>query len=147
MRSMPLNPTPAAPRSLWIIAVLSLPWNLFGCYDYLMSKLSPATYLAEMGMSAESVAYLATLPAWLTAFWALGVWGALAGSLLLLARSRHAVMAFALSLVGLAVSQLSQVLLLPPPELPPLGLTLVIWSSLVFLLIYARSMAGRRVLS
>jgi hypothetical protein len=37
-------------------------------------------------------------------FWALGVWGALAGSMLLLLRSRRAVTAFAASLVGLAVS-------------------------------------------
>ena len=144
---MPLNAKPKTPASFWIIAVLSLLWNLFGCYDYVMSKLAPETYLASMGMSAASVAYMAAFPAWLTAFWALGVWGSLAGSLLLLARSRHAAAAFALSLLGLAVSQLYQVFLLPPPELPPVAVTLVIWSTLVFFLIYARSMAAKGVLA
>jgi hypothetical protein len=143
---MPLNPTPAAPRSFWIVAVLSLLWNLFGCYDYLMSKLSPASYFAANGMNAESAAYMASLPAWLTAFWALGVWGSLAGSLLLLVRSRHAAPAFALSLLGLAVSQLTQEFWLHPPQAGPIGLVLMVWSALVFFLIYARSMAARRVL-
>lgn len=143
---MPLNPTPKATVSFWIVAVLSLLWNLFGCYDYLMSKLSPDSYFAANGMNAESVAYMAALPAWLTAFWALGVWGSLAGSLLLLGRSRHAVAAFALSLVGLAVSQLTQEFWLHPPQAGPIGLVLMIWSALVFFLIYARSMAARGVL-
>lgn len=143
---MPLNPTPAAPRSFWIVAVLSLLWNLFGCYDYLMSKLSPASYFAANGMNAESAAYMASLPVWLTAFWALGVWGSLAGSLLLLARSRLAVPAFALSLVGLAVSQLTQEFWLHPPQAGPIGLILMVWSALVFFLIYARSMAAKGVL-
>ena len=35
---------------------------------------------------------------------------------------------------------------LVPPEAAPIGLTLVIWSALVFFLIYARSMAARGVL-
>jgi hypothetical protein len=143
---MGLNAKPATPIHLWIVGVLSLLWNMFGCYDYLMSELSPTSYYASMGMSAESSAFMATLPAWLIAFWALGVWGSLVGSLLLLARSRRAVLAFALSLLGLAVSQLSQAFALQPPEPAPVGLTLTIWSALVFFLIYARSMAAKRVL-
>ncbi|WP_421839210.1 hypothetical protein [Novosphingobium sp.] len=144
---MPLNPRPKTPVSFWIIAVLSLLWNLFGCYDYLMSKLSPESYFASMGMNAESAAYMAKLPAWLTAFWALGVWGSLLGSLLLIARSRQAAPAFALSLLGLAVSQLTQAFWFHPPEAAPAGLVLTIWSALVFFLIYARSMAAKGVLT
>jgi uncharacterized membrane protein len=44
-----------------------------------------------------------SLPSWLTAFWAIGVWGGLAGALLLLMRSRYSVWAFALSLIGAVV--------------------------------------------
>lgn len=144
---MGLNAQPPVPRHFWPIAGLSFVWNLFGCYDYLMSQLSPATYFAEMGMGAADVAYMARLPAWLTAFWALGVWGSLVGSLLLLARSRRAVLAFALSLAGLAVSQLTQAFWLHPPMEAPVGIVLTVWSALVFLLIYARSMAAQRVLA
>jgi hypothetical protein len=143
---MGLNGKPRTPAHLWVVGAVSLLWNLFGCYDYLMSKLSPESYFASMGMSAASSAFMATLPAWLTVFWALGVWGSLAGSLLLLVRSRHAVTAFAVSLLGLAVSQFYQQFMMVMPEPPPLGLTIVIWSALVFFLIYARSMAAKGVL-
>ena len=30
---MPLNARPATPAHFWPVAVLSLLWNLFGCYD------------------------------------------------------------------------------------------------------------------
>lgn len=143
---MPLNARPQAPASFWIIAVLGLLWNLLGCYDYLMSQISPQSYFASMGMDAASVDYMAQLPVWLIGFWALGVWGSLVGSLLLLARSRRAVLAFALSLLGLAVSQLTQAFWLHPPMTAPVGLVLTVWSALVFFLIHARSMAAKGVL-
>jgi hypothetical protein len=143
---MGLNAKPRTPAHLWAVGGISLLWNMFGCYDYLMSKIAPETYFASMGLSAASAAFMTALPAWLTAFWALGVWGSLAGSLLLLVSSRHAATAFALSLLGLAVSQLYQDFVLHPPVLPPLGLTLTIWGALVFFLIYARSMAAKGVL-
>ena len=91
-----------APAHLWIIGILSLLWNAFGCYDYLMTNLHNEAYLAAF--PAEQLAYFDSLPSWLTAFWALGVWGGLAGALLLLARSRHAIPAFGLSVVGIVVS-------------------------------------------
>jgi hypothetical protein len=88
----------AAPAHLWIVGILALLWNGFGCYDYLMSVTANAAYLAKL--PADAVAYQQALPAFVTAFWALGVWGGLAGALLLLMRSRYAVWAFALSLIG-----------------------------------------------
>jgi hypothetical protein len=89
------------PAHLWIVGVLALLWNCFGCYDYLMTNLKNQAYLAQFG--ADQLAYFDSLPGWLTAFWALGVWGGLAGALLLLARSRHAVPAFVISLIGAVV--------------------------------------------
>jgi hypothetical protein len=91
----------AAPAHLWIVGILALLWNAFGCYDYLMSVTANAAYLAKM--PADAVAYERALPAWLTAFWALGVWGGLAGAVLLLMRSRHSVLAFVLSLLGAVI--------------------------------------------
>ena len=90
-----------APAHLWIVGILSLLWNAFGCYDYLMTNLRNPAYLAAF--PADQLVYLDSLPSWLTAFWALGVWGGLAGALLLLARSRHAILAFAISVVGAVV--------------------------------------------
>ena len=135
------------PAHLWAIGVISLLWNSFGCFDYLMTALrDPATMAA---MSAPARAYVEALPAWLIAFWAVGVWGSLAGSLLLLARSRHAVTAFAVSLVGLAVSQGYQMLTERPAEMSTTAMavfTVLIWGALVFFLLYARRMTAARVL-
>lgn len=136
----------SAPAHLWAIGTISLLWNSFGCYDYVMSQTNPASYLKEMGLSAETVAYMQGFPAWLTAFWALGVWGSLAGSILLLMRSRHAVTAFALSLLGLAISQGYQTFVLPPPENPPAAMVAIIWGALIFFLIYARRLKVNGVL-
>jgi hypothetical protein len=91
-----------APAHLWIVGILSLLWNAFGCYDYLMTNLHNQAYLAAF--PADQLAYFDSLPSWLTAFWAFGVWGGLAGALLLLARSRHATLAFGLSVVGIVIS-------------------------------------------
>jgi hypothetical protein len=90
------------PAHLWIVGVLALLWNAFGCYDYLMTNLHNSAYLAQY--PADQLAYFESLPGWLTGFWALGVWGGLAGSALLLARSRYAVHAFAVSVLGIVVS-------------------------------------------
>ena len=128
----------AAPWHLWAIGVVSLLWNSFGCYDYVMTNLRDAKYLAQF--PPEVIAYLDTMPRWLTGFWALGVWGSIAGSVLLLLRSRHGVTAFAVSLLGLAVSQIYQWLDHRPDAMKGSGMvmmTVVIWGALIFFLWYS----------
>lgn len=91
------------PLHLWIVGVVSLLWNSFGATDYFMTRTRGAAWIDQMmpGIdSAKFMAYVDGFPIWASLGWGLGVWGALAGSLLLLARSRHAVTAFALSFAG-----------------------------------------------
>ena len=91
------------PAHLWVVSILALLWNAFGCYDYLMTRARDADYIASMmpGTDPNAVfAYIDSFPVWAQAGWALGVWGGLAGAVLLLIRSRYAVWAFALSLIG-----------------------------------------------
>lgn len=87
------------PWHVWLIGALSLLWNAGGAFDYLMAHFAPDSYLAAA--TPEQRAYYEGFPVWATAFWALGVWGALAGSVLLLLRSRFAALSFGLSLIGL----------------------------------------------
>ena len=89
------------PVHLWIVGILALLWNAFGCYDYWMTVTANQAYLAQY--TADQLAYFNGLPSWLTAFWALGVWGGLIGSILLVMRNRYAVWAFAASFVGAVV--------------------------------------------
>ena len=47
------------PWHLWVVGVLSLMWNTFGCYDYTMTKLDSETYMRGMGMSDEAMVRIA----------------------------------------------------------------------------------------
>ncbi|MCX7284100.1 MAG: hypothetical protein NTX28_08645 [Novosphingobium sp.] len=146
-----LESTPATtPGHLWAVGAISLLWNSFGCVDYTMTKLDPQGYMQSVGMDGAQVTYIEAMPAWLSAFWALGVWGSLAGSILLLLRSRHAVIAFAMSLLGLAVTQLYNLLDSAAPAAmnrdAMMVMNLVIWASLLFFLWYASRMKAAGVL-
>lgn len=136
------------PWHVWAVGLLSLAWNAIGGIDYTMTQTHNAAYLAAA--SPAQLAWFAGFPAWEVAAWALGVWGAIAGSVLLLARSRHAVAVFAVSLAGLALSSLYQWFLNPPPGETQSGgmlaLDLAIWAIAIGLLWYAQRMKARGVL-
>lgn len=101
-----------------------------------------------MGITAEEmIAYIDSFPAWMHAFWALGVWGGLIGAVQLLLRKRQAVWAFAISLLGLAVTQLYQATQpMPGWAEQAMGMTITIWAIAILLLVYAILMRRRGVL-
>jgi hypothetical protein len=92
------------PKHVWIVGILSVLWNAYGAYDYLMSNLDPAAYIASAGYGPEVTAWFESFPTWAVAAWAVGIWASVAGAILLLLRSRHSATAFLLSLIGAAVS-------------------------------------------
>lgn len=89
-----------ASAGYWIVAVLGTVWNAFGGYDYTMTRMRNLEYLGQMGNPQDMLAWIDGMPAIAQVLWPLGVWGSVAGSLLMLLRSRHAVTAFLASLVG-----------------------------------------------
>ncbi len=136
-----------APWHLWLVGVVSLLWNAFGVTDYVLTKTGNAAYLSQF--TPEQLAYVTTFPAWATAAWAFGVWGALTGSILLLMRSRFAVHAFGVSLAGMAVSfgyqfALSDAMAIMGAAL--VGFTVVIVAVGIALFFYARRLAASGVL-
>lgn len=137
-----------APAHLWIVGAVSAMWNAFGALDYTMTQTRNPAWMAQM--TAAQRAWLDAAPAWADASWALGVWGALAGSLLLLARSRHAVSAFIVSLAGLAVNTAFQFTSpMPTGHMDAgaeMGLHVAIWAVAIGLLFYALRMQKRGVL-
>jgi hypothetical protein len=98
----------STPWHLWAVGLVSLLWNCFGGYDYVMSMTGNLAWFELMGFGAEEVAWVDGLPTWSKAAWAIGVWGSVLGSLLLLLRSKLAVTAYLLSLAGALVSFLYQ---------------------------------------
>jgi hypothetical protein len=138
----------STPAHLWIVGILSLLWSAMGCFDYLMTVTSNQTYLGKM--PADQIAYLNSLPTWLTGAWAIGVWGGLLGSLLLLMRSRHAVLAFGLSLVAAVIAMGYEMFATQQPTSMTSGAMAVMpWVVLAvcaFLLWYAWTMERKGVL-
>ena len=94
------------PWHIWVVGLVSLIWHAGGAFDYVMSHLRPQFYIDMIpeDIRPQMLAYLDGYPVWATASWAIGVWAAVLGSLLILLRSRHAVALFWISLAGLIVN-------------------------------------------
>ncbi len=89
-----------APWHFWVVGVAGLLWNSIGGYDYTMSHLQGDTYYRQAHMSDTQIAFMQAYPSWMHAVWAIGVWGSVAGAVLLLLRMRWALHAYALSTLG-----------------------------------------------
>ena len=145
--------TARTPAHLWIVGGLATLWNAWGVYDYLMTRFRGAEYLKSMMPGSDPqamLAYIDSFPIYASIGWALGVWGGLAGGLLLLMRSRWATAAFALSLIG-ALLGLGWQILNPggPAEMHEGAggvIPYVIIAVCVLFLIYARTMEKKGLL-
>lgn len=141
------------PAHLWIVGILSLVWNSFGCVDYLMTRQRNTQYLASAMPGVDPNAMLA----WIDAFplyaqigWGLGVWLGLLGSILLLLRKKWATWSYGISLVG-AVLGLGYQIALAPPLAGMEGkfntvMPYVIIAVALGLFLYARAMEKKGVL-
>ena len=144
-----MNEAIRAPWHLWAVGAVSLLWNAVGANDYTQTRPRNMDYLESMGFTEEAMAYIDGFPIWADIAWALGVWGALVGSILLILRSRHAVIAFALSLIGAIVSNLYPFVSEPPEMMQSTMatvMTVLIIGIAAALLYYARRMTAAGVL-
>lgn len=141
------------PAHLWIVGLLSLLWGGFGGFDYTKTRLRDTDYLAGMMPTVDPSAALAWIdgfPMYAQFGWGLGVWGGLVGAILLLLRSRWAVWAMALSLLGALLGLGYQIFAAPPLagakgpmfEIMPFVIILVALG----LFLYARAMEKKGVL-
>ncbi len=148
-----IDTRPRTPVHLWIVGVLATLWNVIGCYDYLMTRMRNTEYLETMMPTVDPQVILAWVdgfPIWAQFGWGLGVWGGLLGSMLLLARSRYAMWAFAVSLIGAVLGLGYQIVAaapLPGAEGPMVdAIPYVIIAIAAALFFYARAMEMKGVL-
>lgn len=137
------------PWHLWVIGVVSLLWNAGGAYDYFATRTGNQDYLSML--TPEQLAYLDAFPFWVSLAWALGVWGAVLGSILLLLRSRHAMAAFLISFVGMAGNLIYGLLISETPmtamaSAGAMVFMIAIVIVAVLLIIYSRRMRDAGVL-
>ena len=137
------------PWHLWVVGGLSLLWNLFPAVDFTLTNMQNEFWLSQYD-DAQRAFFLGT-PAWVNLCWAVGGFGSLIGSLLLLMRSRRAVTAFFVSAIGLAGVTYYQ-LVLNADTLKqllgdvPLYASIAIWVVLLALIFYSRRQAAAGVL-
>lgn len=89
-----------APTWFWAAAAFGLIWNVYGVYQFMGTFSQTTESLTAAGMTAEQAAIYLALPAWITVVFAIGVFGGLAGSVVLMLRKAVAVPVFTVSLVG-----------------------------------------------
>ncbi len=92
------------PWHLWVVGVLAVLFNAIGVFDFVMSMAQGADYMASAGMTPEQIALYTNLPGWMIVVWAIGVFGAIIASFLLLARKRLAGPIFAVSLAAFVLN-------------------------------------------
>jgi len=83
----------------WVVSVLALLWNLKGVLAYLVQAFMTEQMKADY--SPEQMALIESRPAWVTAAFAIAVWGGLLGCIALLIRKRWARPLLLISLLGI----------------------------------------------
>ena len=142
------TPTAKAPWHLWVIGIVALLWDAMGAFDYLATKLRLDWYMSAF--SQEQLDYFYGFPAWAIACWAVGVWGALLGSVALLMRRAWAVWLYGASILGMLGTTLYNFVLTDGAALMGEGavmFSVVIWVVALFLYFYSMAMARRGVLA
>lgn len=137
------------PWHLWAVGGIGLLWNAYGAFDYFMSKTQGEAYFRQLNMTDAQIAHYHAMPGWMTAVWAVGVWGALAGSLLLLLRQRLAAPVFIASLLAYGMSLIYAYVIAPMPDMNTQSLVImqgVILAGCVFFAWYAMVQAKAGVL-
>jgi hypothetical protein len=141
------------PAHLWIVGILSLLWNCFGAYDYLMTRMRNTDYIASAMPGVDpnaALAWVDSMPIYAQIGWGVGVWVGLLAAVLLLLRNRWAVWAYGLSLIGAVLSLGYQIALAPPlagadtPMMKAMPYVIILVALGLFL--YARAMEKRGVL-
>lgn len=91
---------PKAPKWLWLAGGFGLLWNAYGFYQFIGSFRQTKDSLMAVSMTAAQAELYLSLPGWISAAFAVGVIGGLAGSVALLMRSAQAVVIFWASMAG-----------------------------------------------
>lgn len=88
---------------LLIVGLLGLAWNIFGTYQFIVSVNATSESLIAIGMSEAQAMVMTKHPLWMTVSFAIGVFGGLIGSILLLLKKAISEKIFLVSLFGYIV--------------------------------------------
>ncbi|RED49484.1 hypothetical protein [Seonamhaeicola aphaedonensis] len=96
------------PITFWIVSVIALLWNGMGVKAYLQQAYNTEAY--QKMYTAEQLEIAANMPAWVTALFAIAVFGGSIASIGLLLRKKWATKLWLLSLIAV-ISQMAYILI------------------------------------
>ena len=136
------------PLHLWVVGIIALLWSSMGAFDYLMTQTENAEYMSSF--TPEQLAFFYGLPAWIVSAWAIGVWGGVAGAILLLLKRRLSVWVFLASFVAASITTFHSYVLSNGLEVNGDAFSLI-FSAVIILIalglyLYARAMARSGIL-
>ncbi|MEC7761473.1 MAG: hypothetical protein VX874_06125 [Pseudomonadota bacterium] len=137
------------PWHIWVVGLVSLLWNAGGAYDWVMAHFATESYMGMM--TEEQRAWYQAFPLWAEVFWALGIWGAVVGSILILLRSALAQLAYVLSLIGLLGNTLHSISSMGNALVDMMGPGSLAFTAAIIIValalwLYSRAMARKGVL-
>jgi hypothetical protein len=140
--------SPKTPWHVWVVGGVSLLWNSLGATDFVMTQTRNKAYMS--GFTPAQLDFYYGFPWWVVTAWGIAVGSGVLGSLLLLGRKRQAVFFFALSLVGMVLTDIRNLAFADGFKVMG-GVEALIFSAVIFLvgallLLYSGSMCKRRVL-
>ena len=135
------------PWHIWVVGLLAILWNAYGCYVYYLTVTADPAYLDAL--TADQRAAYEAMPTLYYALFALAVWGSLIGSILLILRMKLATPVFMISLASIALSYIYSLFIADVSvtmSMSDIVLTVSVVAVALFLLIYSRAMARAGVL-
>lgn len=126
------------PIWFWIVSVLALVWNAMGVNAYLQQAYNTDSYRAMY--TEEQLEIAANMPAWVTAAFAIAVFGGALGSILLLLRKKLATSVFLISLLAVIV-QTGYLLFNDYASSIPMTIMIIVFA--IFLVWFAKHSAGK----
>ena len=134
--------------SFWIIGITALIWNLMGVFAYLQEAYMTAEDLAALPI--EEQALYENIPAWVTAAFALAVFGGALACILLLLRKKLATFVFIISFVSILAQMTYNLLMSKAMEVyGPGGMIMPIMVIVIgaYLIWYSKKMDAQGILT
>ena len=132
----------------WIIGMVALIWNLMGGMAYIGQAFMTDEMLAALPENEQAL--YTNIPAWVTAAFAIAVFGGALASILLLIRKKMASMVFVISLIAILVQMTYNIILSDASEVyGPGGIIMPIMVILIgfFLVWYSKDATKKGWLS
>ena len=126
-----MTDTRKTPWHIWVVGIVSLLWNAIGALDYAMTQFRVESYMGQF--TEEQLAFFYGFPSWVQATWAIAVWGAVLGSILILLRKKLAVPVFWVALIAMVLTSIHNFVLSEVSMSEIAGTGATVFSLVIFL--------------